>query len=229
MSSITPLPPTSDWSRLPTAAQDHIFGIIQNYPCATGALELTCHSWRQHEFRKATPNKEGHLDLSIYPNITDGDTRFILEMFKQAEVRFSKWEKFVNCLSCNPREETILVTSIDLSNCKKITDKTLKAMEGLSIKTLKIKGCKNVTGEGLKSVKKMPLHTLVLDRTRLGSDDLGTLKGISSLKELSIRKCKNIQHLMEIRGVKIELVDCRGTQVVGITRKLLPKATIRLK
>lgn len=228
MSGITPLQLTSDWSRLPTVAQDHIFGMIQNDPRSTGALELTCHSWRQHEFRKAIPNKEGHLNLSIYPNITDGDTRFILEMLKGAEVRFSNWEKFVNCLSRNPKEETILVTSIDLSNCKKITDKTLKAMEGLSIKTLKIKGCKKITGEGLKSVKKMPIRTLVLDRTRLGSDDLGTLKDISSLKELSIRKCNNIQHLMEIRGAKIELVDCAGTKVVGVTRKLLPKATIRL-
>src|SRR5690348_4577766 len=98
MSIVAHLKPVSDWNKFPTDLQEYIFEMLQDDPHSIDSAERTCRAWRKtcdswrlFQFRNAIP-QNSKLDLSLYPHITDGDTRVLFAALKKSEVHLSTWD-----------------------------------------------------------------------------------------------------------------------------------------
>ena len=176
--------------RLPEDMLSHILSFLPQ-PSVLKAMHEVCKAWCQ-----IPPS--GELDLSQEKNMTDSRLKSIIESMQA---------------------KRYLITSIDLSGCRKITDRALEVLKGMPLTALSLTGCARITDVGLEKLKGMPLTQLSLrECARITDVGLGELKGMP-LTELSLRECAHITDvgLGKLKGISLTQLILGGcTQITDV-------------
>jgi len=165
-SHTTPKHATTGIKAIPSA----VFGRILSFLPAqqiTTCLHHVCKDWR-----KLPLINDGCLDLSGLPNLSDSDLKTILD-----------------------KASGIRISSINLSNCEKITDASLAHLVTLtSLSSLNLNKCPNITDAGLAHLSKLTLlSSLSLDWCENITDaGLVHLSELTLLRSLCLNGCENI-------------------------------------
>ncbi len=134
-------------------------------------------------------DNKGCLDLSGLPNLSSKNLKIILAATKKS----SK------------------ITSINLSNCKNITDADLALLvKRFSLRSLDLSGCKKITDAGLAHLAMCDLRSLDLSGcTKITEYGLPHLVRHASLSSLNLRGCTNIKDdsLVHLKPLRRSLVS----------------------
>jgi hypothetical protein len=107
------------------------------------------------------------------------------------------------------------LTSLDLSDCKRITDVGLAHLRSLPLQNLNLSDCNRISNIGLYYLKTLPLQILDLSYCKfITNDGLSYLSSLP-LQQLSLAYCNNITdaglaHLSSLPLQHLNLYDCHN-------------------
>ncbi len=203
-SRATPKSSTTGIKAIPSA----VFGRILSFLPAqqiTICLHHVCQDWH-----KLPLVNDGYLDLSGLPNLSDSDLKTILDQASSTRI-----------------------TSINLSNCKKITDAGLEHLSKLtSLSSLNLDGCENITDAGLAHLSKLTsLNSLDLSECHIITNaGLSHLSKLTSLNSLDLSECHIITNAGLSHLSKLTLLSSlnlsRCNKITGAGLEHLSKLTL---
>ncbi len=152
---------------------------------------------------KLSPVKDGFLDLSGLPNLSNDALKTILH---------------------EARASGTAITSINLSNCKNITDAGLAHLSELTLlSSLDLSGCPGIRGVGFAYLSKLTsLRSLNLSGCRITDAGLAYLSELKFLRSLNLSNCTDITdaglaHLSKLTSLRsLNLSGCIRIRDAGL-------------